>query len=161
MIVTPAGRVIVNTGMGFEALVHRRLFDTVCAGPTPYIVLTQGHVDHVGGVAHFREPGTQLIAQRNLPQCQRDDRRIKQVRESQAAIWFGEVFEAMAKRGPSPERPMSLWPRASTTVTTSSSAGVSFRACGWRDDRQLRRVATAAPLALSGRVQAEFQHDPR
>jgi len=101
MIVTRAGRVIVNTGMGFEALVHRRLFDAVCAGPTPYIVLTQGHVDHVGGVAHFREPGTRLIAQRNLPECQRDDRRIKQVRESQAAIWFGEVFEAMVKRPPS------------------------------------------------------------
>jgi glyoxylase-like metal-dependent hydrolase (beta-lactamase superfamily II) len=95
---TAAGRVIVNTGMGFEALTHKRLFDAACPGPTPYIVLTQGHVDHVGGVAHFREPGTRLVAQRNLPHCQRDDSRIKRVRESQAGIWFGEVFAEMAKR---------------------------------------------------------------
>lgn len=98
MVVTPAGRVIVNTGMGFESLVHERLFDAVCPGPTPYIVVTQGHVDHVGGVSRFREPGTQLIAQRNLPLCQRDDARIRQVREAQASIWFGEVFAQIATR---------------------------------------------------------------
>ncbi|MBV6424771.1 MAG: hypothetical protein NAOJABEB_02585 [Steroidobacteraceae bacterium] len=91
---TPAGRVIINTGMGFEAPVHKRLFDTACPGPTPFILLTQGHVDHVGGVALFREPGTQLVAQRNLPLCQRDDQRIKQVRESQAWIWFSEALAA-------------------------------------------------------------------
>ncbi len=101
MVVTPAGRVIINTGMGFEAPTHKRHFDAVCAGPTPYILLSQGHVDHVGGVAHFREPGTRLIAQRNLPQCQRDDLRIKKVRESQAAIWFAEVFAAVREsQGP-------------------------------------------------------------
>jgi glyoxylase-like metal-dependent hydrolase (beta-lactamase superfamily II) len=105
LLVTPAGRIVVNTGMGFEALVHKRLFDGVCAGPTPYIVLTQGHVDHVGGVAHFREPGTKVVAQRNLPQCQRDDQRIQRVRESQAAIWFGKVFAEMARRPPSAAAP--------------------------------------------------------
>lgn len=94
MVVTPAGRVIINTGMGFEAPTHKRLFDAVCPGPTPYILLTQGHVDHVGGVALFREPDTQLVAQRDLPLCQRDDQRIKQVREAQAYIWFGEALEA-------------------------------------------------------------------
>jgi glyoxylase-like metal-dependent hydrolase (beta-lactamase superfamily II) len=100
LLVTPAGRIVVNTGMGFEALTHKRLFDTVCPGPTPYIILTQGHVDHVGGVAHFREPRTKLVAQRNLPLCQRDDQRIKRVRESQASIWFAQVFAAMAERLP-------------------------------------------------------------
>jgi glyoxylase-like metal-dependent hydrolase (beta-lactamase superfamily II) len=105
MIVTPAGRIVVNTGMGFEALTHKRLFDSVCPGPTPYIVLTQGHVDHVGGVAHFREPDTRLVAQRNLPHCQRDDQRIKRVRESQAGIWFGKVFAEMARRPPAAAAP--------------------------------------------------------
>lgn len=99
---TPAGRVIINTGMGFEAPVHKRLFDAACPGPTPFIVLTQGHVDHVGGVALFREPGTQLVAQRNLPLCQRDDQRIKQVRESQAGIWFGEALAAARRPQDSP-----------------------------------------------------------
>lgn len=92
LVVTRAGRVIINTGMGFEAPIHKRAFDAVRSGPTPVIVLTQGHVDHVGGVALFREPGTQLIAQRNLAECQRDDQRIKQVREAQARIWFSDVL---------------------------------------------------------------------
>jgi glyoxylase-like metal-dependent hydrolase (beta-lactamase superfamily II) len=102
MVVTPAGRVIINTGMGFEALTHKKIFDAEYAGPTPYILLTQGHVDHVGGVSHFREAGTQLIAQSNLKACQRDDQRIKQVRESQAYIWFRAVFDTVARDASAP-----------------------------------------------------------
>ena len=50
LVVTPAGRVVINTGMGFEAPVHKAYFDSIDAGPVKYIVLTQGHVDHVGVV---------------------------------------------------------------------------------------------------------------
>lgn len=56
-------RVIVNTGMGFEAPHHKELFDRLDLGPTSWIVTTQGHVDHVGGVARFREPGTRYVAE--------------------------------------------------------------------------------------------------
>lgn len=99
MVVTPAGRVIINAGLGVEAPVHKRVFDEVCSGPTPFIIVTQGHVDHVGGVALFRQPGTRLVAQQGLAACQRDDMRIKAVRQSQAAIWFRKVFEQMARSG--------------------------------------------------------------
>jgi alkyl sulfatase BDS1-like metallo-beta-lactamase superfamily hydrolase len=102
MVTTPAGRVIINTGMGFEGLTHKRIFDAECAGPTPYIILTQGHVDHVGGVGLFREPATKLIAQRNLTACQADDKRIKTVRESQAYIWFRAVFDTVARDASAP-----------------------------------------------------------
>ena len=104
MVVTPAGRLIINTGMGFEAPVHKRNFDAVCSGPTPYIVLTQGHVDHVGGVSLFREPDTQLIAQSNLAACQCDDQRIKEVRQSQSSTWFKSVL-ATAAKGEAAPRP--------------------------------------------------------
>ena len=97
LLLTPAGRIIINTGMGFEAPVHKRVFDAVCPGPTPYILLTQGHVDHVGGVHLFREPGTQLIAQARNRDCQRDDERIRTVRQSQAYIWFKEALDRTAK----------------------------------------------------------------
>ena len=63
MVLTAGGRVIVNTGLGFEALVHKRNFDAVSTLPTTHILVTQGHVDHVGGVGLFREPGTRFIAQ--------------------------------------------------------------------------------------------------
>lgn len=105
---TSAGRVIINTGMGFEAPVHKRLLDAACPGPTRYILLTQGHVDHVGGVASFREPGTKLIAQRNLPHCQRDDQRIKQVRESQAGIWFAEALAAASRPAAAAAGPQAM-----------------------------------------------------
>ncbi|MCZ6805608.1 MAG: MBL fold metallo-hydrolase, partial [Deltaproteobacteria bacterium] len=50
LITTPEGRIVVNTGMGFETPVHKRNFDAVDQSPLRYILLTQGHVDHVGGV---------------------------------------------------------------------------------------------------------------
>ena len=93
MVLTDEGRVIINTGMGFEALNHKRNFDAICPGPTPYILLTQGHVDHVGGVSQFREEGTQLVAQASLAACQHDDERIRSVRQGQSSIWFKKVFD--------------------------------------------------------------------
>jgi glyoxylase-like metal-dependent hydrolase (beta-lactamase superfamily II) len=88
MLVTEAGRVIVNTGMGYEAPHHKRVFDAVCPGPTPYIITTQAHVDHVGGVGLFREPDTRYVAQANNQACQHDDARIAALRMRTAAIWF-------------------------------------------------------------------------
>lgn len=93
MVVTEAGRVIINTGMGFEALTHKKIFDAVCPGPTPYILITQGHVDHVGGVGQFREKETQLVTQINNDDCQHDDERISTVRSSQAYIWFKKTID--------------------------------------------------------------------
>jgi len=88
MLVSDAGRVIVNTGLGYEAPHHKRVFDAVCPGPTPYIVTTQAHVDHVGGVGLFREPGTRYVAQGNNQACQHDDARIAALRLRTAGIWF-------------------------------------------------------------------------
>lgn len=103
MVVTDAGRVIINTGMGFEALTHKKVFDAVCPGPTPYLLLTQGHVDHVGGVNQFREEGTQLVAQVALSACQHDDERITTVRQGQSYIWFKKTIDqaiAVARHHP-------------------------------------------------------------
>jgi glyoxylase-like metal-dependent hydrolase (beta-lactamase superfamily II) len=87
-ILTDSARVIVNTGMGYEAPHHKRVFDALRPGPTPYIVTTQAHVDHVGGVRLFREPGTVYVAQANNPACQADDARIAKLRARTAATWF-------------------------------------------------------------------------
>ncbi len=91
LLVTRAGRVIVNTGMGWEAPHHKHLFDAVCAGPTPYVITTQGHVDHVGGVALFRDPGTRYVAQAMNQACQADDARIARFRAGTALLWFGQL----------------------------------------------------------------------
>ncbi|MGO8849017.1 MBL fold metallo-hydrolase, partial [Mycobacterium sp.] len=56
LLTTEDGRVIVNTGMGFEGPVHRANFDAVDSSPVRYIIFTQGHVDHVGGLDSVRDP---------------------------------------------------------------------------------------------------------
>ena len=88
LVLTDSGRIVVNTGMGYETPHHKRLFDEVRPGPTHLIVTTQAHVDHVGGVDLFREPGTTYVAQANNPACQADDRRIRGLRMRTAGIWF-------------------------------------------------------------------------
>ena len=87
-----AGRVIVNTGMGFEAPHHRRVFAAVHPRPTPYIVTTQAHVDHVGGVGLFREPGTQYVAQADNPALPgRRPPHPALPRLAPRMIWFGRA----------------------------------------------------------------------
>ncbi|NND27278.1 MAG: MBL fold metallo-hydrolase, partial [Myxococcales bacterium] len=80
LIATPEGRIVVNTGMGFEAPIHKRNFDAVDDGPVRYILFTQGHVDHVGGADLFREDGTKLVAHANNQAHQADDSRISAFR---------------------------------------------------------------------------------
>lgn len=91
LIATPEGRVVINTGMGFEAPVHKRCFDAVDRGPVRYILLTQGHVDHVGGVDLFRETGTEIVAHENNAAHQADDLRIHAFRMQRSAFAFGEA----------------------------------------------------------------------
>jgi alkyl sulfatase BDS1-like metallo-beta-lactamase superfamily hydrolase len=107
LVVTPEGRVIVNTGMGFEAAVHKRNFDAVDSGPVRYILLTQAHVDHVGGVDLLREDGTEIVAQAGNPGYQAEDNRLRRARASRSRFAFAgpiaqAAFLAKAHAGPAP-----------------------------------------------------------
>ncbi len=88
---TDAGRLVVNTGMFFEVPVHQRNFDAVDGRPIHTIVLTQGHVDHVGGVDHLREADTTVIAHEGNAAHQADDERIARYRMDKSAFAFGET----------------------------------------------------------------------
>ena len=115
LVVTREGRVVINTGMGFEAPVHKEYFDSVDRGPVRYIVLTQGHVDHVGGVDLFREDGTEVIAQaQNLPQ-QEYDARLAPFRARRSAFAFAEAFAGMRRSGSNGRPPVQSRPRPTRT----------------------------------------------
>ena len=96
LVTTEDGDVLINSGMDFEAPVHHRKFAAVSEGPLRYILLTQGHVDHVGGVGEYREDGVQVVAQRNLRRGQEDDRRIPGYRYWRNKVFFGRGVRVTA-----------------------------------------------------------------
>ena len=114
-LATDDGRVVVNTGMGFEGVYHRRKYDAVAAGPTRTVILTQGHFDHVGGVDTFLEPDgtTDVVAHANWQTWRDDNERLEHFRSSKSAFAFiepmlaamqhaREVGAAAAQSKPSP-----------------------------------------------------------
>jgi alkyl sulfatase BDS1-like metallo-beta-lactamase superfamily hydrolase len=96
LVQTGEGRIIVNTGMGFEGPLHRRVFDHVDPSPTAVIVLTQGHYDHVGGVDRLRDEKTDVIAQANFDTWRADNERLESFRVRNAAFaWRSAITAAL------------------------------------------------------------------
>jgi alkyl sulfatase BDS1-like metallo-beta-lactamase superfamily hydrolase len=96
MMSTDDGRVVVNTGMGFEGPLHRRVFDAVDDSRINSIILTQGHYDHVGGVNCFLEDATEVIVQSNFATWRADNERLEAFRSRNAAFaWMDAILAAM------------------------------------------------------------------
>jgi glyoxylase-like metal-dependent hydrolase (beta-lactamase superfamily II) len=66
LVTTSAGDVMVNTGFMDNAQRTKNLLAPHRSGMLRYIILTQAHADHYGGVPAMREPGTQVIAERRF-----------------------------------------------------------------------------------------------
>ena len=91
------GHVVLNTGMGFEAPLHRRAYAGVADDPLLAIILTQGHYDHVGGVDVLRQADTEVIAQANVDVWRADNERLETFRARNAAFaWMDAILAAMA-----------------------------------------------------------------
>jgi alkyl sulfatase BDS1-like metallo-beta-lactamase superfamily hydrolase len=65
MVTTPAGNVMIDTGLAEHAADAKKALRTISSGPVKYIILTHGHEDHRGGVRIFKESDTEVIAQKN------------------------------------------------------------------------------------------------
>ena len=94
LLQTPEGNIQVNAGMGIEAPIIKSNFEAFSTDPLRYLILTQGHVDHVGGVGYFREhnPGLSVIAQAGNPEHQAYDARLASFRGNRSAFAFTHKF---------------------------------------------------------------------
>jgi glyoxylase-like metal-dependent hydrolase (beta-lactamase superfamily II) len=63
LVRTQEGNVIIDTSSVLAAPLHVKLLKARSAAPVKYIILTHGHPDHTGGVALWKQPGTEVIAQ--------------------------------------------------------------------------------------------------
>lgn len=91
LISTDEGRIVINTGMGFEGPVHRALYDEVDSSPTRFVILTQGHYDHVGGIDHFVHQSsgrTDVIAHASWRTWRDDNERLASFRVRNSAFAF-------------------------------------------------------------------------
>ena len=115
LLPTSAGRVIINAGMGFEGPVHRANLDSVDSSPVRYLIVTQGHYDHVGGLDSVRDPATKIVAQANWQQWRDDNERLARYRSSRSAFAFSgtlaagiaKIQERFGKEVARPEHPDS------------------------------------------------------
>jgi alkyl sulfatase BDS1-like metallo-beta-lactamase superfamily hydrolase len=76
MVVTEAGNAIIDTSMPFNAARHKQLLQAENAGPIKYIILTHAHGDHTGGVPTWKQPDTQIIAQKDHAEFQHYQTRL-------------------------------------------------------------------------------------
>jgi alkyl sulfatase BDS1-like metallo-beta-lactamase superfamily hydrolase len=65
LVTTPEGNVVIDTAIASQSAEAKKLLEAENHGPVKCIILTHGHVDHIGGISLWKEAGTQIIAQRN------------------------------------------------------------------------------------------------
>jgi glyoxylase-like metal-dependent hydrolase (beta-lactamase superfamily II) len=96
LVTTPEGDVVISTGLVVEGPIHRAKFDRVSTGPVRYIILTQAHLDIVGGFAAFKGPGSEIVAHRNSFACQEDDERIQGFRQLRNPRFFPQQMSELS-----------------------------------------------------------------
>lgn len=89
LVVTPAGNVVIDTSMPFNAARHKQLLQAENAGPIKYILLTHAHGDHTGGVPAWRGPETKIVAQRGHSDFQHYQARLNGFFALRNAAQFG------------------------------------------------------------------------
>src|SRR5215831_3063180 len=106
LITTSDGDVMVNTGFMDNAERTKNLLAPKRTGALRYIVITQAHADHYGGVPTMRESATKIIAGKRFVNTWRffDELAPYLLRRS-AKLWAGTM-----KRGANPPPPPKVVP---------------------------------------------------
>jgi glyoxylase-like metal-dependent hydrolase (beta-lactamase superfamily II) len=98
-IVTPAGDVMVNTGIVFNGDENFRRLRAVSGRPVAKIVFTQSHDDHIGGWRWFNTPDTETIAQANFAHVRGYWRGLGEIMARRSRrLWSGDVQRTVTER---------------------------------------------------------------
>ena len=96
LIETDGPSIVINSGTSFEGAVHLDNFATHSDAPVSHLVLTQGHIDHVGGIPVFREanPGLEVVAQAGNPEHQAYEVLLASHRQKRSHFAFGPELKS-------------------------------------------------------------------
>ena len=104
MVLTDAGNVIIDTSLPDMAERHHKNLRKVSEAPTRYIIFTHAHEDHTSGAPLWKEPDTQVIAQRLFTEMREYQDRFGEFFARRNAAQFGfdeqRVLDAVRKPRP-------------------------------------------------------------
>jgi alkyl sulfatase BDS1-like metallo-beta-lactamase superfamily hydrolase len=106
LVTTDEGDVMVNTGFMDNADRNVALLAPHRTGPLAYIVLTQSHADHFGGVPEFLEDGTQIIGGPGFNEASADMMGLQAFFGPRS----GKLWGSTLKRGAAPKQPPHVVP---------------------------------------------------
>lgn len=97
-VVTPAGDVLVNTGIVFNGDENFRRLSAVSGNPVAKIIFTQSHTDHIGGWRWFNTPDTETIAQANFAHVHGYWRELRDTMTRRSRrLWSGDQRKAVTE----------------------------------------------------------------
>lgn len=99
LVTTAEGDVMVNTGFMDNAERTKRLLAPHRTGPLAFILLTQSHADHYGGVPEFVEDGTQIVGGPGFNEALGDMMRLQPFFGPRS----GKLWGSTLKRGGTPK----------------------------------------------------------
>lgn len=106
LVTTRNGDLLVNTGFMDNADRNFALLKPHRTGPLRYIVLTQSHADHFGGVPEFREAGTQIVGGPDFNEANADMTGLQSFFGPRSSKLWGSTM----KRGGAPKQPPHVVP---------------------------------------------------
>ncbi|MCT2401057.1 MBL fold metallo-hydrolase [Novosphingobium mangrovi (ex Huang et al. 2023)] len=106
LVTTSEGDVMINTGFMDNVERTKRLLAPHRTGPLAFIILTQSHADHYGGVPDFLEEGTQIIGGPGFNEAVADMMGLQAFFGPRS----GKLWGSTLKRGSSPKPPPDVKP---------------------------------------------------